>query len=130
MTLIDTSAWIELLRRNGRPEIKRRVSELIEAGTAAYCGPVEFELLAGARPSELGDIRAALSFCTMMDFGRVCWQQAAEVEAMLRRTGVTVPRDDVFVAAAALHHRVAVYAVDPHFELMRTKGRLPLQLVA
>ena len=65
----------------------------------------------------------------MLVFSRACWQCAAEVERKLRAKGVTVPRDDIFVAAAALHHGVAVFTLDPHFSLMRDKGGFDLELV-
>lgn len=128
MTLVDTSAWIEFLRRRGADHVKNRVAAYLELGTAAYCGPVEFELLAGARPSELSDVRQALAFGVLLDFPPVCWQRAADLEQSLRSKGVTVPRDDVFVAASALHHRVLLYTNDAHFVLMRDKGSIPLQL--
>jgi len=129
MTLIDTSAWIEFLRRQGDPIVKSRVAAYVEMGVAAYCGPVEFELLAGARPREIPDVRSALGFSTLLAFPQACWQRAAEMEKHLRGKGITVPRDDVFVGAAALHHRVAVFSSDPHFALMRDKGGIPLDLV-
>lgn len=129
MILIDTSAWIEFLRRQGDPAIKSRVAALVEMGEAAYCGPVEFELLNGARPSEAADVKAAMAFSTLLDFPRACWQRAAEIEKHLRAKGVTVPRDDVFVGAAALHHRVALCAHDRHFAVMRDKGGVPLRLL-
>lgn len=129
MTLIDTSAWIEFLRRQGNHAVKNRVAAYVEMGEAAYCGPIEFELLTGAKPREVADVRSALGFSTMLDFPRACWQHAAEMEQRLRAAGVTVPRDDIFVAAAALHHRVGILSYDPHFALMRDKGGLPLDLV-
>ena len=52
MTLIDTSAWIEFLRRSGDPTVKAHVASYPDAGQAATCGPIEFELLSGARPAE------------------------------------------------------------------------------
>jgi predicted nucleic acid-binding protein len=128
MTLIDTSGWIDLLRRNGDPTTKKGVSILIETGQAAYCGPVEFELLSGARPKELPDLRAALSFGTRLDFSQACWHRAAEFEQTLRKRGVTVPRDDIFVAAAASVHDVPLYARDPHFAMMRDRGQLRITL--
>jgi len=128
MTLIDTSAWIEFLRKTGRPEVKNRVAAYIDLGTAAYCGPVEFELITGARDSEIETIRTALRFSTLLDFPHACWQEAARIESQLRKKGVTVPRDDIFVAAAALHHDTPVYAFDPHFLLMKNKGKLPLEI--
>ena len=128
MILIDTSAWIEFLRKKGTPEVKNRVAAYIDLEEAAYCGPVEFELMTGARDSEIEAIRTALRFSTLLDFPHACWQKAAEIESQLRKRGVTVPRDDIFVAAAALRHGTPVYASDPHFLLMKDKGQLPLKL--
>jgi predicted nucleic acid-binding protein len=129
MTLIDTSAWIDFLRKAGDPTVKKQVAAYIDLGDAAYCGPVEFELLVGARPSEIGDIRKGLGFSFLLDFPLSCWHEAAKIEKELRGKGVTVPRDDVFVAAVAVHHGVCLYTADPHFTLMRDKGGIPLGLV-
>ncbi len=129
MILIDTSAWIEFLRRHGDQVTKQRVAAYIELGEAAYCGPVEFELLSGAKPKERPYVEAALGFSECLIFSRTCWQRAAEVERQLRAKGVTVPRDDIFVAAAALHHGVSIYSQDPHFALMRDSGGFALELV-
>ena len=129
MTLLDTSVWIEFLRRTGSREIKGRVAAYIESGEAAHCGPVRLELYAGARDAEIADVRAALALSVLLDFPCDCWDRAGQIENLLRRKGVTVPRDDVLVAAAALHHGVAVYAADAHFQTMRDSGHLPLRLV-
>ena len=128
MTLIDTSAWIEFLRRTGNPDVKGRVATYLDAGQAAVCGPIEFELLAGARPTETADIHTAMSFCTALDFGPACWRRAAELERSLRGRGITVPRDDIFVAAGALEHGTPIYCGDAHFELMRHRGGVDLEL--
>ena len=128
MILIDTSAWIEFFRRSGSAEIKTRVASYIDLGEAAYCGPVEFELMAGAREAEIETIRTALGFSTLLDFPLACWQEAARIEDRLRRSGVTVPRDDIFVTAAALHHGIPVYAADAHFSTIQEKGGFPLRL--
>ena len=128
MTLIDTSAWIEFFRKAGRSDVRNRVAAYLDMGEAAYCGPIEFELLGGARESERSDILQAFRFCTLLEFPTACWQRAAEIERSLRAKGVTVPRDDVFDAAAAIHHGVSLYSTDPHFTLMRDKGKVPLKL--
>ena len=39
-----------------------------------------------------------------------------------------MPRDDIFVASAALRHDVPVYAVDPHFLMIKEKGEFPFIL--
>lgn len=130
MTLIDTSAWIEFFRRTGDAETKQRVASFLDAGDAAVCGPIEFELLAGARPAEIGDVRTAVSFCISIEFTTECWRRAAALESALRGKGVTVPRDDIFVAATALEHEIPLYTHDTHFELMQAKGGLKLRLVS
>ncbi len=128
MTLIDTSAWIEFLRRKGDPTVKQRVAAYLAEEQAAYCGPVEFELLSGARDAERADVEAALTFSTCLEFSRPCWRRAAELEQRLRLRGITIPRDDVFVAATAVHYRVALYACDAHFALLFKAGIRGLEL--
>jgi predicted nucleic acid-binding protein len=128
MTLIDTSAWIEFLRKSGRPEVKSRVAGYLELGDAAYCGPIEFELLSGAREAEIADLRDALRFSACLEFAADCWGSAAQIERALRGKGITVPRDDLLVASVALHHAVPLFSCDPHFVLIRDKGRVPLRL--
>ena len=64
MTLIDTSAWIEFFRARGDAILKSRVADLISFGAAAYTCPIRFELLVGARPQEMSDLRAGLGFAS------------------------------------------------------------------
>jgi len=52
MVLIDSSAWVEALRRKGRLEVKLAVETLLEAYEAQWCSPVRLEVLGGARASE------------------------------------------------------------------------------
>ncbi len=128
MTLIDTSAWIEFFRSRGEPEAKARVAAYIDSADAAYCGPVLLELWSGARKSEKRAIRRALSFCTCLDFPLACWGRAGDMEQMLRQKGITVPRDDLLVAAASLHHGVPIYARDAHFAMILDAGIRDLRL--
>jgi hypothetical protein len=128
MTLIDTSAWIEFFRREGKQGIKLRVAEFIELDEAAYCGPVSFEIMTGARKSELSVINKAFGFSNLLDFPDACWLRSAEIEKELRTKGITVPRYDIFVAAAALHHDVPLYVDDRHFEIIRDAAAKALKL--
>ena len=129
MTLIDTSAWIEFFRRQGNPEGKKRVAELINRDEAVFSCPIQFELLAGARPGEVGDIDLALSFATHIKFSHQHWLEAARLEKELRRKGITIPRDDILVAALAKTERLPILAYDNHFQLLRDQGKILLKLV-
>ena len=129
MTLIDTSAWVEFFRRQGNPDVKQRVAACIELGEAAVCGPIRFELLAGARGREDALIDEAFGFCTDLDFTTTCWKRAAVLERTLRARGITMPRDDIFVAASALEHGALLLTCDAHFERIRDGASAKLRLV-
>jgi len=129
MTLIDTSAWIEFFRAGGDPQVKERVADLLTVDEAAYTCPIYFELLAGAREKEKGPIREALSFCKRELFTKRHWELAAVHESLLLGRGVTVPRDDLFVGTVALAKSLPILCKDRHFDLMRDRGKLKLEIV-
>ena len=52
MVLVDSSAWIESLRRQGDLRVKLAVEGLLEAYEAQWCSPVRLEVLGGARKEE------------------------------------------------------------------------------
>ncbi len=113
--LIDTSAWIEFLRPTGDAAIKGRVAELLGANQASYACPIAFELLAGARPAEVADVKAGLGLAHRLVVEPENWDAAAQAAATLRRQGITVPASDLLVATVAVAHGVALLARDKHF---------------
>lgn len=122
MTLIDTSAWVEFFRKRGDRATKHEVARLLDLDEAAYSCPIYFELRAGARDQELALIEETFSFCRREIFQPGFWQRAADLERQLRRKGVTVPRDDIFVATVALEKRVEILCRDHHFDTIREAG--------
>jgi len=129
MTLIDTSAWIEFLRREGHVGTKNRVATLISNDEAAYPCPVLMELLAGAKDGrEETLVRQALGLCERLFFSPASWEEAAQLERALRGRGVTVPRDDILVAAAALGAQMPLLCRDGHFDLIRRKAAHALRV--
>lgn len=129
MILIDTSAWIHFFRRQGKPEAKHRVAAALNDDTAAYTCPVLFELLVGARQeSEIALVRDTLGLCAKWAFTEADWERAADLERVLRRHGVLVPRDDILIAAVACDRKVPVLCCDQHFEFIRLKGNAALRV--
>lgn len=126
--LIDTSAWIEFFRPNGDVAIKSRIAELIGVGQAAYTCPVSFELMAGARPSELADLREGLGFAQRLVVGPEHWDAAAQSASKLRSKGETVPASDLLIATVAVTSGVGLIARDKHFATIRTHALPKLQL--
>jgi predicted nucleic acid-binding protein len=126
MVLVDSSAWVEALRRNGRIEVKLAVEGLLEVYEAQWCSPVRLEVLGGARRAErrlLGEYFSVIPFrrCTDDD-----WERAISLTWKLRDGGLTVPWLDVLIASVALHDGTRVYAVDAHFQKISEQTGLVL----
>lgn len=128
MILIDTSVWIEYLRKSGDAQVKLRVRQAIAMGSAAYSCPVYSELLAGAKDEELADIEEALSYCRRLPFEPAHWDKAGNLYRSLRQLGVTVPHDDARIAAIASALDMPLLYRDKHFDVIRDKGRLELRV--
>src|SRR5438270_12762668 len=120
MNLIDTSVWVEFLRRNGDPVVKQAVARLLDADLAAYTCPIRFELLSGVKPHEEDELERAFGFSHHLPFERDDWREAAILERQLRANGLTIPRNDLFVATVAIRTRWPVTCRDTHFDSMRT----------
>ena len=106
MVLVDSSAWIESLRRNGDMRVKLAVEGLLDAYEAQWCSPVRLEVLGGARLEE----RALLGKRFSVIPYRLCreddWDRAVALAWRLRSKGLTVPWLDVLIATIAIHDGV------------------------
>lgn len=119
MKLIDSSAWVEFLRRQGDPKVKHAVARLLQADHAAFTCPIQFELLSGARPAEEADLEQALGLAQHFPFGADDWREAARLERQLRGKGLTIPRNDLFVATVAIRTGLTIVCRDKHFDAIR-----------
>ena len=115
MKLVDTSAWVEFLRRKGDPKVKAAVARLLHADQAAYTCPIRFELLSGVRSGEESDLEQAFALSHHFPFEQDDWREAAQLERQLRAAGFKVPRNDIFVATVALRIGLEILCRDAHF---------------
>lgn len=118
MVLVDTSAWIELHRRDGDPAVKLTVRGLLDEFEAALCGPVEMEYLGGARPAERERLQAWCNILPYVRSDQKLWRKASANFALLKQKAVTAPWNDVLIATIAIEADCRVYAVDKHFTAM------------
>jgi predicted nucleic acid-binding protein len=120
MKLVDSSAWVEFLRRKGDPKVKHIVARLLQVDQAAYTCPIHFELLSGVRPGEEGDLEQAFALSHHFPFERDDWLEAARLERQLRAKGLQVPRNDLFVATVAIRAGLTILCRDAHFIAAQT----------
>ena len=119
MTLIDTSAWLEQLRRGGYAAVRRQVETLLAAGDGAWCPQVRLELWNGARgTAERSVLKEMGTTLPSLGMDAAVWDRAAALAAGARAKGITVPATDLLVAACACHHGVAHLHYDGHFDLI------------
>lgn len=118
MVLVDTSAWIEMHRRDGDPAVKLAVRGLLDAYEATLCGPVEMEFLGGASPQQRDKLQAWCNLLPYLRNDQTLWRKAAAHFSLLRARGLTIPWNDVLIATIALENDCRVYALDSHFEAM------------
>jgi len=117
--LVDSSAWIELLRKTGSP-VDRRLRTAIEEGEElATVGMVQLEILAGARDeAHAKDLRRLLARCRLLKLAEPSdHEAAAAIYRACRRGGSTIRRlPDCLIAAVAVRHGVNLLHLDSDFE--------------
>ncbi len=115
MVLVDSSVWIEALRRNGRLEVKMALESLLDAYEAQWCSPVRLEVLGGARKEERGRLGRHFAVIPYRSCTEEDWDNAVALAWKIRDHGITIPWLDVQIASLALADEVRIYSIDAHF---------------
>ncbi len=126
MVLVDSSVWIEGLRRSGDLKVKLALEALLEVFEAQWCAPVRLEVLGGARQEERELLASYLSVIPYRAVREDDWERAVALAWRLRDNGLTVPWLDVLISAIAIHDGVRLYAVDKPFEKIARLSALRL----
>ncbi|GAA1508053.1 type II toxin-antitoxin system toxin ribonuclease VapC11 [Nocardioides humi] len=118
MTLVDTSVWIDFLRRPGHPG-NEPLRELLRHEEAVTTPPIEMELLLG--PTDELSLRrvekAIVGVGTLPVQPDVDFHDAAAIYRAVRRSGRTVRNSvDCLIAAIAIRHEVPLLHRDADFE--------------
>lgn len=119
MIVVDTSAWIELLRRTHSP-VDRRLTALLHADAdLAVTEVVVMEVLAGARTEQHRDeLRSRLAAYPVLSLrGLRGFEQAADLYRTARRHGVTVRAlADCLVAVPCMAAGASLLHADRDFD--------------
>ncbi len=130
MIVVDTSAWIELLRKSGSA-VHLTLRELTaEDAPLAVTEVVVLELLAGARSDrEHDELRdRVLAFPVLPLNGLVGYESAAGLYQTCRRAGETLRSPvDCLVAVPAIEANATVLAADRDFEILARHTPLRLE---
>jgi predicted nucleic acid-binding protein len=126
MVLVDSSIWIDALRRDGDLTSKLALEGLLEAGEAAWCGPIKLEVMGGVAPADRKKLAFFFQAVTFLDLPPSIWSESTQASWKMRDKGIVVPWNDLVVATLAGMAGCRVYARDRHFEQMAKPLRLRL----
>ena len=118
LVLIDTSAWIEYLKKTSHPITKEIESALI-LNVAATCQLVLAELLQGARSEKETDLILDLaSVVRILNESESTWQEAGFLSNKLRKQGKTISLIDCYLAVLAKENKAVILTLDKHFSVI------------
>ena len=113
--LLDTSVWIDALRGK-TPHIVEITQALLNDDCIVICGPVIFEIKRGLRPADRKKILPLFDALIRLSVDETVWDNAGDLDASLRKKGITIPPMDVIIAQVCLHHKVSLFTLDEHFQ--------------
>ena len=126
MPLIDTSAWIEYLRKTGsRTNVEVRRTLNIDA---QICDVIRMEILAGARDQQhVTQLEKLLARATNIKTEPVDYDNAAAIYRACRKLGVTVRAQiDCLIAAIAIRTNTKIIHHDSDFDAIAQVTKLKI----
>lgn len=130
MIVVDTSVWVEFLRRSGHPAAIYLRSLLEEEADLAVTEVVLMELFAGARSStEVREIRSRLTALPLLRLqGLADYEEAALIYRTCRQGGETIRAlTDCLIAVVAIREDAAVLHNDSDFDAIARHTTLRLE---
>ena len=119
MTLIDTSSWIQFLRRGGKATVKQRVRDLLKDGLVVTCPVVLAELWMGAGSlKDRQDVQELQDVLPCLPMEPSTWELSYRLAQVCCQRGMPVPASDLIIAACAFFHGAMIDAEDKHLEAL------------
>jgi len=118
LVFIDTSAWIEYLKKTAHP-ITKKIESALLLNTATTCQLVLAELIQGARSEkETALIMDLALVARILKESESTWQQAGFLANKLRKQGKTLSLIDCYLAVLAKENKAVILTLDKHFSII------------
>jgi predicted nucleic acid-binding protein len=115
MILVDSCVIFDYTRGKDT-----RLLDYFRSLPAGICGITRAEVLHGTRsPSHRATLIALLNYFAQVRSPETIWDAVGDNLAILRRSGITVPIQDVILASIALEGGYEVWTRDAHFTAMQ-----------
>ena len=126
MPLIDTSAWVEYLRKTGSDTNVEMRNVLTRRHH--ICDAVTMEILSGARDdANAQSLKRLLSRATVIETKPIDYQNAASIYRACRQVGITVRTQiDCLIAAIAIRTGIPLLHQDSDFNAIAQITKLKM----
>jgi hypothetical protein len=121
--LVDSTGWVQLLRRSGDAAVREHLKQLILSDRAVWCDVVQLELWRGAiDESDRKALRDLAAEIRSLEMSSEVWKRCISIAGKCRPKGITVPTTDLMIYACAKVHDADLYHLDRHFDLLNKAG--------
>ena len=118
LVLVDTSAWIEYLKKTSHP-VTKEIESVLLLNVAAACQLVLAELIQGVRSEKETELILDLaSVVKILSESDSTWQQAGFLANKLRKQGKTISLIDCYLAVLAKENKAVILTLDKHFAII------------
>ncbi len=112
MILVDTNIIIDFWKNP-----KDKIRNILLENDVYICGIVKAELLYGAKDeNQYKKIIQALSDFPMMEIYPLFWDDLGLNLFTLKKSGLTVPIQDVIITTLAIKYKFSILSFDKHFK--------------
>lgn len=125
MIFVDTSVWVEFLRRDGTALV-REVQRLLDEDRVALPAVVRLEILGGTSPRTLPTLRRVLAALPTFYPSRDTWSLLEAWLDRAVRAGERFGVADLLVAALAAERGARVWSLDADFRRLARLGFVKL----
>lgn len=116
-TLVDTSVWVDYFRGGGNTE---RLDFLIDENCVAVNDLILAELVPFLKLQNQRRLVRLLESVERLPL-QIDWRELVDYQNRCLKKGINgIGIPDLIIAENAVQHRVALYSLDKHFELMKT----------
>ncbi len=113
--IADTCVWIEYFR--GEPVLSGKLETLIKRDAVCICGIVFYEMFQGLKnEKEKTAIDDALKGLRYIEMREDTWKSAGILARELKKTGITLPPSDIFLAQLSIENNCKIFTIDSHFK--------------
>lgn len=119
MIVVDSSALIEYYRPAGSPRVRSAVAEVIEEDLVAINGVIQVEVLAFASAkANYWKLLSDFKVFHWLELQETDFDFASEMGFSLRRNAITLPANDLIIAASAIRSGATLLHVDSHYDVL------------